>query len=257
MRNLRLSYSSVRALVFVPRFALGLLVALFPVMSPGWDSRSFAGIHLSISSEPASQTVTAGQSATFTVAASGRGPISYQWFKNGVEISGANLSSYTTPPTSSSDNGEEFDVVISNRYGSITSRTAILTVNSALVAPTITAQPVSQTVTAGQTATFSVLANGSALMTYQWQKNGASIAGATSSSHTTPATTTSDSGATFEVVVSNSAGSATSNAASLTVNPAPAAPTITTQPANQAVTAGQAATFSVIDSGTDPDKCFT
>jgi hypothetical protein len=77
-------------------------------------------------------------------------------------------------------------------------------------------------VTAGQTATFSVVASGTAPLSYQWQKNGANISGATSSSYTTPATATTDSGSTFRAVVTNSAGSATSNAATLTVNPAPA-----------------------------------
>src|SRR5215472_15410856 len=98
-----------------------------------------------------------------------------------------------------------------------------------VVAPAITTQPASQTVTAGQTAAFSVVASGTAPLSYQWQKNGANIAGATSASYTTAATTTSDSGSTFVVVVSNSAGTATSNAATLTVNAAPVAPTITAQ----------------------------
>lgn len=93
-------------------------------------------------------------------------------------------------------------------------------------APYITTQPANQTVTAGQTATFSVLASGTAPLNYQWQKNGSNISGATSSTYTTPATTTSDNGSTFKVVVSNSAGSATSSAATLTVNAATGAPTI-------------------------------
>jgi acid phosphatase len=90
--------------------------------------------------------------------------------------------------------------------------------------PFITAEPASQTVTAGQTATFIVTATGTAPLNYQWQKNGANIAGATSSSYTTPATTTSDSGSTFRVVVSNSAGTVTSNAATLTANAAAVTP---------------------------------
>jgi regulation of enolase protein 1 (concanavalin A-like superfamily) len=83
--------------------------------------------------------------------------------------------------------------------------------------PTITTQPASQTVTAGQTATFSVVASGSAPLAYQWQKNGANITGATSASYTTPATTSADNGATFRCIVSNSVGSTTSNSATLTV----------------------------------------
>src|SRR5260221_12075481 len=113
--------------------------------------------------------------------------------------------------------------------------------NTAAVAPTITAQPVSQTVTAGQTASFTVVATGTAPLSYKWQKSGVNIAGATAASYTTPATTTSDNGATFRVVVSNTAGTVTSAAAALTVNTAAVAPTITTQPASQTVTAGRAA----------------
>jgi hypothetical protein len=87
-------------------------------------------------------------------------------------------------------------------------------------APSITSQPVSRTVTAGQTASFSVSVSGTSPFAYQWTKNGSAISGATSSSYTTPATTTSDNGAQFAVTVANSAGSVTSNAATLTVNAA-------------------------------------
>jgi len=205
-----------------------------------------------ITTEPASQTVTAGQTATFAVVASGTAPLSYQWQKNGVAISGATSSSYTTPATATSDSGSAFSVAVTNSAGSATSSAAALTVNPAPVAPTITTQPASQTVTAGQTATFAVVAGGTAPLSYQWQKNGVNITGATLGSYTTPATATSDSGSTFSVVVTNTAGTVTSSAATLTVNPAPVAPTITTQPASQTVTAGQTATFAVVASGTAP-----
>src|SRR5262249_47964923 len=205
-----------------------------------------------ITTQPVNQTVTAGQTATFSVVASGTAPLSYQWQKNGANIAGATSSSYTTPATTTSDSGSTFVVVVSNSAGTASSNAATLTVNPAPVAPTITTQPTNQTVTAGQTATFSVVANGTAPLSYQWQKNGTHIPRDTLSSYTTPATTTSDSGATFVVAVSNSAGTASSNAATLTVNPAPVPPTITTQPSNQTVTAGQTATFSVVASGTAP-----
>ena len=86
------------------------------------------------------------------------------------------------------------------------------------VAPTITTQPSDQTVTPGQTATFSVAATGTAPLSYQWQKGSSDIAGATSVSYTTPATGLSDNGSSFRVLVSNSAGNATSSAATLRVN---------------------------------------
>jgi hypothetical protein len=93
-------------------------------------------------------------------------------------------------------------------------------------APVITSQPASQIVLAGQPAVFSVTATGTPSPTYQWQKNGANITGAMSSSYTIPATTTTDSGAQFRVIVSNSVGNVTSNSATLTVNSAPAASSI-------------------------------
>jgi hypothetical protein len=90
---------------------------------------------------------------------------------------------------------------------------------AAAVAPAITAQPTDQRVLIGAMATFTVSANGTAPLGYQWQKGTTAISGATGSSYTTPATTLADDGATFQVVVSNSAGSVTSNSAKLTVAP--------------------------------------
>ena len=209
-------------------------------------------VPLSLMVQPASVTVTAGQPATFSVLASGTAPISYQWRKNTANISGATAASYTTPATTTADSGSKFDVVVMNNSGSITSSQATLTVNAATNAPAITTQPVNQSVTAGQTATFSVVASGTAPLSYQWRKNTANIGGATASSYTTPATTSADNGAKFDVVVSNTAGNITSAQATLTVNSAPVAPTISTQPANQTVNAGQTATFSVVASGTAP-----
>ena len=87
-----------------------------------------------------------------------------------------------------------------------------------LVAPKISSQPASQTVVAGKTASFTVAATGTAPLTYQWSKNGAPINGATAATYTTPAETTTDNNAKFTAVVSNGAGSATSNAAILTVS---------------------------------------
>jgi hypothetical protein len=206
----------------------------------------------SIAAQPASQTVTAGQTATFSVMASGTAPLSYQWLKNSASIGGATAASYTTPATIAGDSGAKFDVVVSNSAGSITSAMAILTVDAAAMPPTITAQPANQSVTVGQTATFTVAATGTAPLSYQWQKNSANITGAGSASYTTPATVATDNGAKFDVIVSNATGSQTSAMATLTVNAAAMAPTITTQPSNQSVTVGQTATFSVTATGTAP-----
>ena len=85
------------------------------------------------------------------------------------------------------------------------------------VAPTIATHPADQRVVSGTVATFSVMANGTAPLSYQWQKGQTPISGATASSYTTPAVALTDDGATFQVVVSNSAGSVTSSSAKLTV----------------------------------------
>jgi hypothetical protein len=177
---------------------------------------SVAAVAPSITTQPASQTVTAGQTATFSVAATGTAALTYQWKKNNVAISGVNSSSYTTPATTSTDNGARFTVAISNSAGTVTSNAATLTVN---VPPSITAQPASQTVTAGQQATFSVTAAGTTPFNYQWYNNGSAISGASSANYTTPATTIADNGSQFTVTINNAAGNVTSSAASLTVNP--------------------------------------
>ena len=208
-----------------------------------------------ITTQPAAQSVTAGQTATFSVIATGTS-LKYQWKKGGTDIAGATASTYTTPATSMADSGAVFTVVVSNSVGSVTSSNATLTVTAAVVVPVVVApaidtQPAAQTVTEGQTATFSVTATGTAPLTYQWKKNGTDIEGVTTSSHTTDATVLTDSGAVFTVVVSNSAGTVTSSGAALTVNPV-VAPAITTQPADQTVIAGVAATFSVTATGTAP-----
>ena len=139
-------------------------------------------------------------------------------------------------------------MLVSNSAGNVTSNAAALTVTASTVAPSITTQPVSQTVTAGQTATFSVAASGTAPLSYQWRKNGTAISGATSSAYTTPVTTSADTGSQFTVVVSNSAGNATSNAATLTVNSTPVAITVT--PGSATVTAGSTQQFAGNVTGT-------
>lgn len=83
-----------------------------------------------ITTQPASQTVQVGQPATFTVVVAGSSPLSYQWQRNGVNIPGAILPNYTTPPTSSADDGSAFDVVVTNVFGSANSSSASLGVNA-------------------------------------------------------------------------------------------------------------------------------
>ena len=205
-----------------------------------------------ITTQPANQSAVVGQSATFTVTATGSATLIYQWKKNGTDISGATSSTYTTPTTSSADNGAIFLVSVSNSAGTVTSSSATLAVSAAPVAPVITTQPVNQSVVVGQSATFSVIATNSATNSYQWKKSGTDISGAISSTYTTPATANGDNGAVFTVVVSNAAGPVTSAEATLTVTAEAVKPSITGQPYAKPVTAGQTATFTVEATGTSP-----
>jgi hypothetical protein len=168
----------------------------------------------SLTTQPSPQVQTPGGSATFAVAASGTGPISYQWQKDGVSISGATSAVLVVSGINSADAGN-YTVTVYNSQGSVTSNAASLTV---LGVPAITAQPATATASEGATATFSVQASGTALG-HQWMRNQIAISGATSASYTTPTLAMSDSGAVYTVVVYNGAGMAISQGAVLTVMP--------------------------------------
>ena len=202
------------------KVGVSLIVLMICGCAGGWQgAKSIVPVQLT---QPLSQTVTVGSTATFTVSATGGGPFSYQWYKGGAPISGATSSSYTTPPNSMGDNNSLFTVVVSSPSGTVTSSPATLTVTA--IKPAINTQPVSQSVTLGQSATFTVMATGTGPLNYQWYENGTPITGATSASYTTPPTTNGDDAAVFTVTVTNSAGSATSSPATLgVIVPAPVA----------------------------------
>lgn len=193
-----------------------------------------------IAVQPSSQTFAEGNSVTFSVTANGSGTLTYQWRKGGVAIGGATNSTYNIPSVLEADSGN-YDVVITNSYGSITSNIATLTAG---VSPTITVQPAGQTKAIGQTITFTVTATGTATLTYQWKKDGVSISGATSSSYSF--TAVSSSGGDYTVVISNTFGSVTSSTATLVVG---VGPSITLQPQNQSGPLGSSITFTVVASG--------
>ena len=201
----------------------------------------------SFTTQPSSQTVTAGTSVTFSSAASGTPAPTYQWYVGGSAISGATSSSYTISSAQSSNSGS-YTVVATNSAGSVTSSAATLTVNAATSAPSFTTQPSSQSVTAGASVSFSAAASGNPTPTYQWYVGGVPISGATSSTYTIASAQTSNSGS-YTVVATNSAGSVTSNAATLTVNAANTAPVFTSQPLTQVVGAGSSVSFSAAASG--------
>lgn len=200
-----------------------------------------------ITTQPANRTVSAGATANFSVAASGASMFTYQWQRNGMNIMGANAASYTTPATQTSDTGTSFRVIVSANGLSTTSAVATLTVNA--VAPAITSQPVSRTVTVGSIAEFSVAATGSGPLTFQWRKNGQAIAGATASKYSTPPATLADNNASYTVVVTNSASSVTSSAAVLTVNAIGSLTTLSVNPTSPKVNDTIALTATVTQTG--------
>ncbi len=193
---------------------------------------------------PASATVLASSNVSFTVSASGTAPLSYQWFKNGVAISGATSATFSLANVSVAD-AANYTATVTNAVGSATSAAATLTV---LVSPAITSQPTSATVVQGNPASFIVTASGTAPLRFQWLDNGVVIPGATSNVLTLSAATTNDAG-NYSVIVTNIVGSIVSSSAVLTVSVPPA---IVTQPADASVVAGGAATFTVSASGSAP-----
>ncbi len=194
-----------------------------------------------IVTQPSSATQCAGTSVTFTVTATGTN-LNYQWRKNGSNISGATTASYTINNIASAD-AADYDVVVSNTgCSNVTSSVANLTVNTA---PSISVNPQSQTVCVGSPVTFTVTATGTPAPTYQWKKGGVDIAGANSSGYTINSATTADAGS-YTVVVTNICSSATSSAATLTVNTPPA---FTLQPVAQTICAGGSFTLSATATG--------
>ena len=169
-----------------------------------------------ITSHPSSASVTVGDPASFTVVATGTAPLSYQWRKGGVNISGATSATYNIAATVDGDAGS-YTCVVTNVAGSATSNAATLTVNTP---PAITSHPAAETAVIGAQVTFSVTATGTAPLTYQWRRNGVDIAGATNSSYTVSSVEGSHGGA-YTVVVTNAAGSVTSDGAVLTIDSTP------------------------------------
>lgn len=175
------------------------------------DQAATANAQVTLSSSVAAGT---GGGTTFT----------YQWTQTSgrtVTLSSATAAQPTfTAPVA---NGPlVFSVVATDDKGyRSTAVTKTVTVSGGADAPAITTQPQNATVAAGQTAMFSVTATGTAPLTYQWNRNGTAINGATAASYTTPATSAGDSGAAYTVTITNAAGSVTSSAATLTVNAPP------------------------------------
>jgi len=196
----------------------------------------------SITTQPTNQTVLRGSNATFVVAATGTGTLSYQWRTNTINILSATNTSYTVTNAQPS-NATNFTAVVANAFGSVTSAVATLTVN---LPPSITTQPTNQTVLRGSDATFVVGATGTGTLRYQWRTHAVNIVGATNAGYTV--TNAQPSNPTnFTAVVTNAFGSVTSAVTTLTVN---FSPSISAQPQSQTVASGGNASLVVVAAGT-------
>jgi len=222
-----------------------------------------------ITTQPSDMSVTEGQVAYFQVIAHYTGDtatvvkvLSYTWE---VDMGSGYLpidpptvdsqsSVYHPAATTLATSGNRYHVIVWYLDGTtkyqIISNEAHLMVLPAAPPLAITTQPTNQQVTAPQAATFFVEATGAVPVHYQWQKSSNSttfsdIAGATSASYTTSATSNSDNGTSYRVIVGDTSGQLTSSVAALSVVAASSAPLITTQPADVSVNEGQAASFAV------------
>ena len=205
-------------------------------IDPGTLTFSAASVNTppTIAQSPASQTVTAGQSATFAVAATGRPAPGYQWQRkpagsslwsnlaDGGNFAGATAAILTVSTTTTAMSGDQFQCVVSNGVPpNAISSVAALTVTAVVIGPpnaaTIVTQPASQTITAGDRVVFAVTTTGQAPFSYQWSKDGVALAGATDSVFVLANAQPGDAG-DYTVVVSNSANRINSAVATLTVN---------------------------------------
>jgi hypothetical protein len=177
-----------------------------------------------INQPPAALIRKAGQTAVFTVAAAGTGTLSYQWQRNGGNltnggrITGATSATLTIAGLTAGDKGT-YSVIIINDHGQIVSDGVILTIQ---LPPSITTPPSAATLARGKTATFKVTAAGDKPLTYLWQRNGANltnggnVSGVKTATLTIKKVTLANAG-NYRVVVTNSAGSVNSVTVKLTV----------------------------------------
>jgi hypothetical protein len=195
---------------------------------------------------PSSQAVTAGASVSLSVTVTGTPAPTLQWRKGGAPLAEQTGATLLFASITESDAGS-YDCVATNTAGSATSNAATVTVNPATVAPAFTAHPSSQAVTAGASISLSVTVTGSPAPTLQWRKGGAPLAGQTGATLLFASITEFDAGS-YDCVATNTAGSATSNAAVITIS-APQPPQIVTQPIPIRSLAGTGAYFSVAATG--------
>lgn len=164
-----------------------------------------------ITQQPSSQTINEGGNINLEVTATGA--TGYQWKKDGSDIPSATDATYSKSGALPADAGS-YTCVVTGAGGSVTSSPATVTVNAL---PVITQQPTNQEINEGETLTLNVVATGAT--GYQWKKGEEDILDATTATYTKEGATTADAGS-YTCVVTGAGGSVTSNAATVTVNPA-------------------------------------
>lgn len=177
-------------------------------------------VPLAVVASPTNQIIAVGDDVTFSVAAQGVAPLSYQWRFHGTNLPGANAEALTIT-NAQPENIGPYSVVVSDYSGSVTSAMANLSLIGVVEPPVIVSQPESVDTMIGATVTFSVAVTGTAPMDFYWRFNGNDIEGATNGSLESALIITNaqltDAGG-YSVIVSNSAGAVTSAVAQLTFN---------------------------------------
>jgi len=200
-----------------------------------------------IEKQPVNTTVLLGSTATLSVVAGGTAPLSYQWLKGDQELDGA-TGPQLILPNAAPENEGSYSVRVSNALGTNVSNTLTLTVNVIPVAPFITTLSQGLTAPVGSNITLSVVAGGTAPLSYQWRLNDIDIPDAHDSSLSLPNAQVTNSGV-YRVFISNTAGDKLSDPINVTVIVPPVLAVITAQPADQSVSLGQDASFSVTATG--------
>lgn len=171
---------------------------------------------LTITTQPRDISASEGNSASFTVAATASGALTYQWRRNGVNLTGATAATLAVNPVTAASYGT-YSVLVSTIGGSLESATAqLLSTSIPVTVPTITQQPRGVTISPGSTLVLGVAATGVPAPTYQWSANGATLPGATSATLVLTNTQPADSGI-YTVTVSTLIGRVTSDAAVVSV----------------------------------------
>lgn len=214
------------------------------VPTPGQANSPVGGQAPIVRSQPTNQVVAAGVTVVFSVVAEGDAPLSYQWRRNGLDLTNATEPTLTLTAVSAAQAGS-YAVVVSNQFGSLSWAVGTLTV---LSPPRITEEPTSQSVIEGHAVSFSVTATGDAPLRYRWRRNGVDVDNATLPTFTLSFAQIGDA-ADYAVVVANTAGAVTSAVATLTVL---VPPRVSSQPRSLVIEFGTAASFEVAATGTSP-----